>query len=135
MVVSPVCTDAWFALYCASEAVTGHAAAVRRTILDRIAPAKGFALLLADDEPAAVGLGVTEAGWLGLFCMATLPACRRQGMATQILATLGAWGQTQGAHDAYLQVMVHNTTAQALYAGAGFATAYPYHYRIRDYTP
>lgn len=119
----------WFALYCASEEVSGHAAAMRSSILQRIAPPHGFALLRIGGEPAAVGLGVVEAGWLGVYCMATLPIHRRQRGASAVLRTLAIWSQLYDAQMAYLQVMQHNTSAQQLYARAGFATAYHYHYR------
>lgn len=122
----------WFTLYCASEEVEGRAAAVRRSILQRIEPAHGFALLRSGAEPVAVGLGVAEGGWLGVYCMATLPAYRRQGAASAILRTLAIWSQLYGAENVYLQVMVHNVDAQQLYAKAGFVTAYNYHYRERQ---
>ena len=122
----------WFALYCISEDVAGRAAAVRRSILERIQPPHGFALLRSGGEPAAVGLGVTEDSWLGIYCMATLPAFRRQGAAIAVLRTLAIWSQLYGAADAYLQVMLHNGEARQLYAKAGFTTAYGYHYREKQ---
>ncbi|HQY90855.1 GNAT family N-acetyltransferase [Caldilinea sp.] len=122
----------WFDLYCASEAVSGAAALVRRAILERITAPHGLVVLRCDGEPAAVGMGVVEAGWLGIFSMTTLPAFRRQGAARAILRTLAVWAQLYEARHAYLQVMVHNTAAQQLYAGAGFATAYNYHYRVKQ---
>ena len=130
--VSEEFDEEWFALYCVSEEVSGHAAAVRRGILQRIQPAHGFVLLRSEGRPAAVGLGVTEGGWLGVFCMATLPAYRRQGAGSAVLRTLAIWSQLYGAEDAYLQVMVNNADAQPLYAKAGFVTAYGYHYRTKQ---
>jgi ribosomal protein S18 acetylase RimI-like enzyme len=127
--VSEEFDPAWFALYCASEEVSGHAAAMRSSILQRIALPHGYALLRIGGQPAAVGLGVVEAGWLGIYCMATLPAFRRQRGASAVLRTLAIWGQLYDAQMAYLQVMQNNTPAQGLYARAGFATAYHYHYR------
>lgn len=121
----------WFDLYCTSEAVSATAASVRRAILERIAPQHGFVTLYADGTPAAVGMGVVEAGWLGIFSMATLPAYRRQGAARAILRTLAVWAQLYDAQYAYLQVMEHNMAAQMLYASAGFVTAYRYHYRVK----
>lgn len=121
--------DDWFALYCHSEEVSGYAAAMRGSILQRIAPTHGFALLRINGQPASVGLGVVEAGWLGVFCMATLPPFRRQGAAGAVLRTLAIWAQLYDAQHAYLQVMQNNRGAQQLYAKAGFATAYHYHYR------
>lgn len=121
----------WFDLYCELEAVSGHAAAQRRAILRRIAAPSGYVVLRAGGDPAAVGLGVVEAGWLGIYCMGTRPAFRRQGAASAILRALAIWAQRYGAQDAYLQVMQRNAAAQALYAHAGFVTAYDYHYRIK----
>lgn len=122
----------WFDLYCDCEAVSATAASVRRTILERITPLHGFVTLYADGAPAAVGMGVIEASWLGIFSMATLPAYRRQGAARAILRTLAVWAQLYDAQSAYLQVMEHNVPAQALYAAAGFVTAYRYHYRVKE---
>jgi ribosomal protein S18 acetylase RimI-like enzyme len=121
--------EEWFALYCLSEEVSGHAADMRCSILQRIEPTHGFALLRIGGKPAAAGLGVAEAGWLGVFCMATLPEYRRQRAASALLRTLAIWGQLYDAQHVYLQVMQSNTAAQKLYAQAGFATAYHYHYR------
>ena len=121
----------WFELYCAAETVSGQAASVRRAILERIAPVHGFVTLYDAGTPAAVGMGVVEAGWLGIFSMATLPAYQRRGAARAILRTLAVWAQLYDAQHAYLQVMAHNTVSQALYAGAGFVTAYGYHYRVK----
>ncbi len=120
----------WFELYCEAEEVSSHAAAMRREILERIAPVHGFVTLRCEGEPIAAGMGVVEAGWLGVYCMATRPAFRRQGAARAILRTLAIWAQLHEARQAYLQVMVNNDPAQALYAGAGFVTVYRYHYRV-----
>ncbi len=130
--VSEEFDPAWFDLYCAAEQIDAQAAAVRRSILERIAPLHGFVTLYADATPAAVGLGVIEEGWLGVFSMATLPEFRRRGAARAILRTLAVWAQLYDAHSAYLQVTEENLPAQRLYASAGFRTAYRYHYRVKQ---
>jgi GNAT superfamily N-acetyltransferase len=127
--VSEAFDEEWFTLYCASEEVSGHAAAVRRSILQRIQPPHGFALLRSAGQPIAVGLGVSEGGWLGIYSMATLPPYRRQGAASAVLRTLAIWSQLYGVENVYLQVMQHNADARQLYAKAGFTRAYGYHYR------
>jgi len=127
--VSETFDEGWFAAYgsFAEEDRTGFA--IRRTILQRIVPSTGFALLQIGDQPAAVGLGVVEDGWLGIFCMGTAPHLRRRGAAHAILRTLTIWGQLYGAQQVYLQVMDHNVAARLLYTRVGFATLYHYHYR------
>ena len=121
--------EPWFAAYTQFEEMPAHEIAGRRAILQAIQPLTGFALLRIGDTPAAVGLGVVEEGWLGIFCMATGPAFRRQGAATALLRTLTIWAQLYDAQQAYLQVMEQNGGAQAVYARAGFQTLYHYHYR------
>ncbi len=127
--------EEWFAAYMdfAEEDAAGFA--IRREILQRIGASTGFALLQIDDQPAAVGLGVVEAGWLGIFCMGTAPAFRRRGAARTILRTLAIWAQMQDADHAYLQVMDKNSAARPLYAGIGFQTLYHYHYREQPSRP
>ncbi|MCB0129804.1 MAG: GNAT family N-acetyltransferase [Caldilineaceae bacterium] len=132
VMVAPGLNDDWYAAYCVSEEVTGVAVPVRRAILGRIAASTGYALLRVNDRPAALGLGVVEANHLGIFCMATQPDLRRRGLAGQVLQALAQWGAAAGAEHAYLQVMLQNEAAQALYAQAGFRTLYHYHYRRYD---
>lgn len=123
--------DVWFALYREAEAATGLAADVREAILRRIEGPVAFAAVQAQGEPAAVGLGVVGGPWLGIFCMSTRPAARRQGAATAILRTLAIWGSLYNAREAYLQVKQENEAALATYARAGFRIEYPYYYCVR----
>jgi len=122
--------DAWFESYCQAEALSTKAIGVRRGILQRIAPVTGFAHIAgADNAPAALGLGVVERGWLGIFCMTTKPEYRRRGLASTLLHALADWANQQGATNAYLQVMVSNKAAQKLYTRVSFETRYQYYYK------
>lgn len=127
--VSDTFDEEWFATYCQAEQVSTHTAEARRTILQRIGPRTGYALLRLEGRPVAIGLAVAEQGWAGIFNMATQPEFRRQGAATAILRALAEWSQQQQATQMYLQVMEDNTPALALYARIGFETLYHYHYR------
>jgi N-acetylglutamate synthase len=80
-------------------------------------------------EPGGFGLAVAERGMVGLFDIVTIEAARRQGIGRLIVTSLMAWGQTQGATAAYLQVVATNSTAHRLYQTQGFTEAYRYHYR------
>lgn len=108
---------------------------VFRGILERIGASgsarPGYALASVDGEPAATALGVCDGDWLGVFSVATLPASRRRGAATALLAALKAWSQSLGAVRGYLQVERDNRVAFDLYRRDGFREAYGYHYRIR----
>ena len=127
--VSEAYDEAWFVAYAAMEHAGAADHRVRRAILQRIAAQTAYASLRIDGSMAAVGLGVLEGAWLGVFCMATASAFRRRGAAAAILRTLAIWAQLYDAHHAYLQVMDDNAPARSLYAGAGFQTLYHYHYR------
>jgi ribosomal protein S18 acetylase RimI-like enzyme len=124
-------SETWFTAYGQAEGFDEHSAAVRRATIRRIAQPKALVLAKDAGNSAAIGLGVYDSGWVGIFCMVTLPDYRRRGAATAVLHAIAAWGGEQGAHDLYLQVMENNVPALGLYAKAGFEKLYGYHYRTR----
>jgi len=80
--VSENLTATWFESFCRlSEQTDARAINARREILRHIAPRAGYALLKIDDQNAAVGLGVVERGWIGLFSIDTGAAFRKRGAA------------------------------------------------------
>jgi N-acetylglutamate synthase len=99
-------------------------------MLGRILPAKCFVSLQDGGQVQACGLGVLQAGTLGVFDIVVDTACRRQGLGERIMRGLLAWAQQNGAHSAYLQVMKNNPPALSLYAKLGFREIYPYWYRV-----
>lgn len=129
--VTTALSHRWYDAYCESEGVAGHDAEVRRAIIARITAPVGYAVAVRAGRVVALGMGVLADGWLGIFNMATLPAYRRQGLALAVLGGLAQWAVGAGAHNSYLQVMLANPGAQALYAQLGYRTLYHYHYRLR----
>jgi GNAT superfamily N-acetyltransferase len=82
-----------------------------------------------DETPSAIGLGVLERGWAGVYAMGTRREVRRRGAATAVVHALACWAQRHSASRMYLQVEAANDGARQLYTRAGFETAYRYHYR------
>ncbi len=121
--------DEWFNFQVRQYKLSREQAAARKAALSRIGPELVFALVQVEGETVGIGLGILERGWLGIFGMMTDPALRRQGVATAVLHALAKWGQSQGASQAYLQVMENNEQARPLYSQAGFTTQYQYYYR------
>jgi GNAT superfamily N-acetyltransferase len=120
--------DRWLDTY-ATLFRRGDGVVIRQRVLDRIGPPAAYALLELEDEPAAVGMGVLERGWLGIFSMGTRDEFRRRGAATAIIHGLARWALDHGGERAYLQVEATNEAARRLYEGAGFQAAYSYHFR------
>ncbi|WP_243407408.1 GNAT family N-acetyltransferase [Frankia canadensis] len=103
-------------------------------VLARLRLPTTYVTLTADGVPVAVGRGVTDGRWLGIYSMATLPAARGRGAARRVLGALARWAAHQGATHAYLQVEEVSTVARRLYAELGFRPVYRYSYR-RAATP
>lgn len=81
-----------------------------------------------DGDVVAIGRGVVVDGWLGVNAVETVPAHRRRGLATRILAVLVAWARAHGATRAFLQVDLSNDVAHAVYRTAGFVDHHTYRY-------
>jgi N-acetylglutamate synthase len=94
------------------------------------APGSVFASVRsADAEPAlAAGAGAFSHGWGSVHGMRTAAAQRGQGLAGRVLAGLAIAAQQRAIEKIFLQVEQVNTSAQALYRRAGFATAWTYVY-------
>ncbi len=118
----------WLSIYEQTENAPLDKAEVRKTMLECLQPKAKFMLAYLGSEVAAVGLGVYESGYVGVFNMATLPNMRKQGAATALLLGLARWGETEGAEHIYLQVSTENVVAQAVYEKLGFETLYEYQY-------
>lgn len=100
-----------------------------RLILGSLAPKAGFFRLIQNGETAAIGLGVVERGYVGLYDIVTDIRQRSRGLGTQMIRHILRWGQVNGAHSAYLQVMLNNPPALRLYDKLGFREVYQYWYR------
>jgi ribosomal protein S18 acetylase RimI-like enzyme len=103
-----------------------------RRILERIPSGLSFVGLFHEDELVACGLTVTDGELVGLFDIVTDPAHRRKGHGGRLVRGMLAQAAAQGASSAYLQVVMTNSPAIALYESLGFSEAYRYAYRILD---
>ena len=122
-------TEEWLV---AAEGLMGIGLEMRRPwreILSRIAPATGFGEIRRDGRIVAVGLGVADGDWLGLFEITVDPEHRKQGLGHRLTESLLGWGRERGAVRSYLQVVADNAPALALYDRLGFTRAYTYWYR------
>jgi N-acetylglutamate synthase len=71
---------------------------------------------------AAVTTAPDGAHWAGLSAVRVADARRRRGHATALCSALIAWAREQGAGSCYVQVLIDNGAAIALYERLGFTT-------------
>jgi N-acetylglutamate synthase len=98
-------------------------------LLARVEQPCGYASARIGDEVVAVGRVVVDAGWGGVFGLATLPRARGKGAARGVLAALADWAGAHHGDRLYLQVVRDNAPAVRLYERAGFTELCGYHYR------
>jgi GNAT superfamily N-acetyltransferase len=129
--LNPALTGAWLMAYFRLNGTQDRFLPAMRQVLSSIAPPKCFAALSLNQEIVALGLGVLDHQYLGLFDVVTRADLRRQGLGKQLVMALLNWGKANGAEQAYLQVVPHNAPALNLYAQFGFREVYPYWYRTK----
>lgn len=121
----------WIRHYVSMNGVAKKNLPALRSILNTIAPATCFVTLLNQGQVVSCGLGVLDDQYVGLFDIVTDPTFRSRGFGTHLILNVLSWGKAQGAHTAYLQVMLNNEPALNLYAKLGFEEVYRYWYRIK----
>lgn len=129
--IDPAPSPAWLAGFAAANRVPDGSHGWHARIIGGILAQAGFATLYHGAEPIGYGLGVLERGAVGLFDVVITEGVRRRGYGRRLTEALLAWGATEGAAQAYLQVVVANAPARGLYSQLGFEEAYRYHYRLK----
>jgi ribosomal protein S18 acetylase RimI-like enzyme len=125
-------TEAWHQAFARMNNVSPEHRPVHEDILRAIQLEKCCAAVYAGNRIIGCGLGVLQSNYLGLFDVVIDPDHRGQGMGTNLMLALLAWGQGRGADLAYLQVMRDNGLAMSLYKKIGFQENYRYWYRIYE---
>ncbi|MFA1543930.1 GNAT family N-acetyltransferase [Actinomadura monticuli] len=121
-------SEEWLDLWWSVDGGYDHRPPVAEKILTGV-PA-GYASL----DGVAVGRGVPQGEWLGVYAMAVAPEARRRGLGRRVLRSLLGWGREQGCERAYLVVVERNAPARAMYEAEGFVRAGGYHYRVKNVT-
>jgi ribosomal protein S18 acetylase RimI-like enzyme len=124
-------SEVWHAAFARMNHVNDDRRTTHEHILRAILLDKCYASLSVDGQIIGCGLGVTQAGYLGIFDIVVDPEHRGQGHGSRLMEALLGWGAQQGAHTAYLQVMCNNGPALWMYEKLGFREKYQYWYRIK----
>ena len=125
--IEPLASDPWIDGYAAAVNLGPAHKAVLATLLSQIAPRSAFARI----GDFAFGRATVEAGYVGLYSIATRPSHRNKGYGRQICDALLNWGAGRGFGRSYISVEADNMIARQLYESMGFQHAHDYHYRIR----
>jgi len=125
-------SDEWIETFLQASKHDPSTMNVRKGIMARTDQPHVFVQANGKDSIDAVGYGVAEGSWLGIFNIGTNPEKRKSGAATAVNHALGIWGKELGATRVYLQVNTNNAAAKSLYGKLGFAHAYTYWYRQLD---
>ena len=123
-------SETWQAAFARMNKVDENRRLMHEHILRAILLEKCYTSILVDGDIIGCGLGVLQAGYLGIFDIVIDLDSRGQGHGSRMMEALLAWGVQQGAHTAYLQVMCNNEPALRLYEKLGFLEKYRYWYRI-----
>jgi arginase family enzyme/GNAT superfamily N-acetyltransferase len=120
--------DPWLSTFAELD---GHADSVEvgKQVISRIAAPTAYVRVVRDGRPAGMGLFVADAGWAGVFSVATRPDLRGLGIASAVLGAGARWAAGQGATRMCLQVEKGNPGARRMYDRTGFTRSYGYHYR------
>ncbi len=121
--------DAWVDCWWAVDGRGGPSARlVAVSMLELVAHDVAYARVVRDGVVVGVARGVAQPPWLGVFQVAVLPSVRREGVGSDLLRTLEAWGEERGCWSAYLQV-ARDDPGRGLYAGMQVSGSYRYRSR------
>ncbi len=123
--------DPWLDDFCRLSSRASSYKPLIGQLLKNIGSPRCFACLKDQQETVALGIGVLERGYIGLYDIVTAESHRNQGLGTLLVKALLNWGQANGAISAYLQVMENNASALHLYEKVGFQESYRYWYRMK----
>lgn len=127
-------TDEWLTEFLRVNSKNERHRSAMRQILELIQPDTAFATLRKDSDVVAVGLGVHDGDYVGIFMIVVDEQHRQQGAGTIVTRGLSHWGKSNGTKYAYLQVEQDNIPALNLYKKLGFRIFYGYRYFEKDIT-
>lgn len=123
--------EKWLDSYCRLNHISDKRRDTLRKILANVVPKTGYVSAQQNGMTVAVGMGVLDGEYLGIYNLITDEAFRRRGIGTEVILNLLDWGIDHQAKTAYLQVMTNNEPAQNMYSRLGFQETYQYWYRVK----
>ena len=121
-------SPAWYDVYL--QGLTESRRGVAAALVEAAPRPRAIFSCVRQGRVIASGLSVLDGALASVQCMAALPASRRQGAATAVLAAIEHYAASNGARRLYLQTEAANTAAINLYTRTGLTLAGRYHTRV-----
>jgi ribosomal protein S18 acetylase RimI-like enzyme len=126
-------SNQWLESFSMMNNLSGYHQSTFKLMMSNIIPKHCFASIIFDGRIVACGLGVVQLGYVGLFDIITDELYRRRGYGKLLIQNILNWGIKNGAHSAYLQVLLDNIPAIQLYSNLGFTESYQFWFRSKSY--
>jgi ribosomal protein S18 acetylase RimI-like enzyme len=123
--------DDWFEAFVHMNKVGPQHRATLQKMLQSIIPDTYYGCIVENDKIVAVGLGVAERGYVGMYDICVDEEKRRTGLGTKIMKNLIHAASKEGCIYSYLQVVDANDGAKLLYDKLGYEKQYSYWYRVK----
>jgi len=123
----------WFEAFVQMNKIGSKNISVLRRMLERIIPDVYYGAIVEDGEIIAVGMGVAEQGYVGMYDIYVHSNKRRKGLGTKIMNNLIYEASKDGCTHSYLQVVDENEKAKNLYNKLGYEKQYSYWYRVKSF--
>jgi len=125
-------TGEWIEHFCRLSRTDRKHSYTMHRMLSTMHTKSGFISLYENEQVVAVGLGVIERGYIGLYNIVTDAERRKQGFGEQMILNLLQWGKDNGATHSFLLVLLNNIPALRLYEKLGFRELYPFWFRVKS---
>lgn len=122
----------WFDAFVSMNRVSGKNISTLEKMLSSIVPDTYYASIINNEKIVAVGLGVAERGYVGMYDIYVHEEERRKGLGARIMKNIIYEAVQNGCKSSYLQVVDANEGAKRLYEKLGYEKKYSYWYRIKS---
>lgn len=133
VVIYRTLTEEWFQAYVTMNKVNEKYFETLKQMLQSITVDTYYACIVEEGRIVAVGQGVAERGYIGMFDICVDEQQRRRGLGTKIMRNLILAGAQDGCEYSYLQVVDANEPAKILYDKLGYEKQYSYWYRVKKF--
>ncbi|MFT9495312.1 GNAT family N-acetyltransferase [Anaerosolibacter sp.] len=125
--------DDWFEAFVGMNKIGPQHGPTLQKMLKSIIPDTYYGCIVENGKITAVGLGVAERGYVGMYDICVAQEQRRRGLGTKIMKNLIHKASEDGYTYSYLQVVDANEAAKLLYDNLGYEKKYSYWYRVKKF--